>query len=97
MLVAVLVMNSYNATVTRKNISLGNILLLICVAVSNGFTCVFEKFFAHYTARAKLNCDVSLFSLITFAFDNCQKTCFRKLVKTRTIKQVKVLDIAGMY
>ena len=36
-------------------------------------------------------------SLITFAFGNCQKTCFLKLVKTRTIKEVKLLDIAGMY
>ncbi len=68
MMIAVLVMNSYNSTVTKKKISLGNVLLLIGVAVSNGLMGVAEKFFVHYTKNQNINCDLSLFSLLTFLF-----------------------------
>ena len=33
LLIAVIVMNSYNSTITNKKITMGNILLLLCVAV----------------------------------------------------------------
>ncbi len=68
MILAVLVMNSYNSTVTQKKISFGNILLLICVAVSNGLMGVCEKFFAHHISINNTNCDLSVFSLLTFLF-----------------------------
>ena len=68
MILAVLVMNSYNSTVTKKKISFGNILLLICVAISNGLMGVCEKFFAHHSSTNNINCDLSVFSLLTFLF-----------------------------
>lgn len=68
MLLAVLVMNSYNSSITNKKMSTGNILLLLCVAISNGLIGVSEKFFAHYISVQNINCDLSLFSLLTFLF-----------------------------
>ncbi len=68
MLFAVLVMNSYNSTVTKNKISFRNILLLLCVAISNGVMGVTEKWFAHHIKESSINCDLSVFSLFTFAF-----------------------------
>lgn len=68
MLIAVLVMNSYNASITKKQISFMNTLLLLCVALSNGLIGVSEKLFAHYTANNNIVCDLSVFSLLTFLF-----------------------------
>ncbi len=68
MLLAVLVMNSYNSTITNKKISLANVLLLISVAISNGMMGFCEKAFAHYISNTDINCDLSAFTLITFLF-----------------------------
>lgn len=68
MILAVLVMNSYNSTVTKSKISFGNIMLLVCVAISNGLIGVCEKFFAHHISTTNTNCDLSFFSLLTFLF-----------------------------
>lgn len=68
MLTAVLIMNSYNSTVTNKKLSVGNILLLLCVAVSNGLMGVCEKFFAYHITTNNINCNLSAFSMLTFIF-----------------------------
>lgn len=68
MLSAVLVMNSYNSSVTKKKISFGNILLLLCVAISNGLMGLCEKWFAQHISTKNITCDPSVFSLITFVF-----------------------------
>lgn len=68
MMAAVLVMCGYNATVTNKRLSFSNILLLLCVAFSNGLMGFCEKFFAHHTHTVNLNCSTSFFGLLTFLF-----------------------------
>lgn len=68
MILAVLVMNSYNSSVTKSKISFSNIMLLVCVAISNGLMGVCEKFFAHHISINNINCDLSVFSLLTFLF-----------------------------
>lgn len=68
MILAVLVMNGYNSSVTKSKISFSNIMLLVCVAISNGLMGVCEKFFAHHISINNINCDLSVFSLLTFLF-----------------------------
>ncbi|MBE6810615.1 MAG: hypothetical protein E7521_06125 [Ruminococcaceae bacterium] len=68
MLLAILVMNSYNSSITKKKLSFGNILLLLCVAISNGTMGLCEKWFAYYTANNNIDCDLSSFSFATFFF-----------------------------
>ncbi len=68
MIIAVITMNSYNSTITKKKLSIGNSLLLLCVAVSNGLMGVSEKFFAYYTTNNNIFCGLSTFSLLTFLF-----------------------------
>lgn len=68
MLFAVIVMNSYNFTITQKKISLKSILLLLCVAISNGVMGLCEKWFTSYIKTEKITCDLSVFSLYTYIF-----------------------------
>ena len=68
MILAVLVMNSYNFTVTKKKVTVRNILLLTCVAISNGIMGFCAKLFAHYKSIVDISCDLSAFSLLTFLF-----------------------------
>lgn len=68
MIFAVLVMNSYNFTVTKKKVTFGNILLLACVALSNGIMGFCAKLFAYHKSMVDINCDLSAFSLLTFLF-----------------------------
>lgn len=68
MFFAVLAMNSYNSTVTKRKITVGNILLLSCVAISNGLMGFCAKLFAYHKERINFNCDLSVFSLLTFLF-----------------------------
>lgn len=68
MLIAVLVMNSYNSSITNKKISPRDLLLFLCVAVSNGLIGLCEKWFAYYTANNNSNADLSSFSFATFFF-----------------------------
>ena len=68
MLIAVFVMNGYNSAITKKKIKYTEILLLLCVAISNGLMGFCEKYFSHHIKNTVLNCDLSVFSLMSFAF-----------------------------
>ena len=65
---AVLVMNNYNSTVTKKKVSFGNILLLLVVASTNGLMGLCEKWFAYYTSNSNTKGNLSSFSITTFFF-----------------------------
>ena len=68
MITAVIVMCGYNNTITNKKMTVSNVLLLLCGALSNGLMGFCEKYFAHHTKFANLDCSTSIFSLLTFVF-----------------------------
>ena len=68
MMVAVWVMCGYNAAITKQKLSLANVLLLLCVALTNGLIGFCEKFYAHYTKNANVSCSTSFFGVLTFVF-----------------------------
>lgn len=68
MMIAIFVMCGYNTSVTKKKMSIQNILLLLCLALSNGLMGFCEKFFIHHTQSVGSLCSTSFFGLLTFAF-----------------------------
>lgn len=68
MLLAVIVMCGYNTSITNKKLSFSNVLLLICVALSNGLMGFCEKYFAYHINLTKIDCGTSFFGLMTFVF-----------------------------
>ncbi|MBR5472551.1 MAG: EamA family transporter [Clostridia bacterium] len=68
MMAAVFVMCGYNNSITKKKLSITDILLLLCVALSNGLMGFCQKFFTYYTDEANVVCNKSYFGLLTFIF-----------------------------
>lgn len=88
MILAIIVMNGYNFSITKKKITVGNLLLLVCVAISNGLMGFCAKLFAYHKSKTTINCDLSAFSLLTFLF-----ACFILLIALPIICKIQKTKI----
>ena len=103
MLIAVLVMNGYNSSVTNNKTSFLNTILLVCVAISNGIMGFCEKLFAYYTSNNAIHCGLSVFTLLTFAFGTIvllialSLVCKRNKIKIKSCFQSFAFKKIGIY